>query len=355
MIPKISIIMPAYNAEKKIKNTIQSVIEQSFGQWELIIVNDTSTDNTLKIIEDFIKKDTRIKVINKTLNERAFHARLDGVALAESEWICFLDADDYLYSNALEKLMFATDSDCKIVIGSYCRSYDRFGITRSKPINLLPDRLIEGERYINGEGLNLSLAFYGKHSIPVTSWGKLISRDLFYRIAKEDLPKIHYFDDTLLNLLLFEQVEKVFFIKDKIVDYRYGGGTSKIDDKILHDLNELFKIRNSKIEENFSEEKKKYSDIEYFNTIYYHFLNALIIGEWGFEYFCEDLKRSSKLEIFDYLKNEFPKYNNERFNLFFSSLQNNPRFLYDSLSKEAKKNILKRKILRKVGFLLSKI
>ena len=98
----VSIIIPAYNAENYIEQTIKSVIEQEFEAWELIIINDGSTDNTLKIIKKF--DDNRIKVIS-TKNQGVSAARNTGIKASQGKYIAFLDADDvWLSDNLIEKV-----------------------------------------------------------------------------------------------------------------------------------------------------------------------------------------------------------------------------------------------------------
>lgn len=93
-LPKVSIIMPAYNCANLISFSIESVLNQSFKAWELIIVNDCSTDNTLSVIESFISKDERIKVISNNVNQGVAQSRNIGIQKASNEWIAFLDSDD---------------------------------------------------------------------------------------------------------------------------------------------------------------------------------------------------------------------------------------------------------------------
>ena len=97
----ISIIIPAYNAEKYLANTIQSVINQTFTDWELIIINDGSTDGTLELINNFKDKDSRIKVFSHE-NAGVAHSRNRGIAEAKGEFIAFLDADDLWTIDKLE-------------------------------------------------------------------------------------------------------------------------------------------------------------------------------------------------------------------------------------------------------------
>ncbi|HRP59105.1 MAG TPA: glycosyltransferase [Vicingus sp.] len=97
----VSIIIPCYNAEKYIAETIQSVINQTYKNWELIVVNDGSTDNSLDIIKEFVVYDSRISFIDKK-NAGVSDTRNKGIEKAKGEYIAFLDADDVWNENNLE-------------------------------------------------------------------------------------------------------------------------------------------------------------------------------------------------------------------------------------------------------------
>lgn len=99
----ISIIMAAYNAEKTIEVAINSVINQTYKDWELIIVNDCSKDATLDIISSFALKDERIRVINNSINSGASQTRHNGLMESRGEWIAILDSDDMWTNDKLEK------------------------------------------------------------------------------------------------------------------------------------------------------------------------------------------------------------------------------------------------------------
>lgn len=104
---KLSVVIPLFNKEKSISRAIDSVFKQTFKNFELIIVNDGSTDNSLYFVEKI--KDERIKIINKK-NGGVSSARNVGIENAHTEWICFLDADDYWTPNHLEVI---NDLRCK--------------------------------------------------------------------------------------------------------------------------------------------------------------------------------------------------------------------------------------------------
>ncbi|MCL1077684.1 glycosyltransferase family 2 protein [Parashewanella spongiae] len=99
---KVSIIVAAYNAEKYLDDCIQSVISQTYKNWELIVVNDGSVDSTGNIVERYKKKYQNIKLINQS-NQGAISARNNGLRFSSGVYFVLLDADDILYESKLEK------------------------------------------------------------------------------------------------------------------------------------------------------------------------------------------------------------------------------------------------------------
>lgn len=99
----ISIIMPAYNANKTIQESIESILKQTYTNWELIIIDDSSKDNTLNIIEEYRKNDHRIKIIKNEENLGVAETRNKGLNKAQGDYIAFLDADDMWINTKLEK------------------------------------------------------------------------------------------------------------------------------------------------------------------------------------------------------------------------------------------------------------
>ncbi|AMR31834.1 hypothetical protein A0256_10575 [Mucilaginibacter sp. PAMC 26640] len=97
----VSVIMPAYNAEDFIAAAIDSVIDQTYKNWELLIINDGSTDSTAAIVDDYQKKHARIKVIHQA-NKKLGAARNAGITAATGQWLAFLDADDTWLPQKLE-------------------------------------------------------------------------------------------------------------------------------------------------------------------------------------------------------------------------------------------------------------
>lgn len=110
---KISIVVPVYNAEKYIGRCIDSILAQTFPLFELILVNDGSTDNSLEICEKYSEIDSRVVVANQS-NSGVSSARNYGIKIAKGDYICFVDADDYVKDNYLEQLYKESQQDDRI-------------------------------------------------------------------------------------------------------------------------------------------------------------------------------------------------------------------------------------------------
>lgn len=103
----VSVVMPAYNAEKTIGQAIQSVLNQTHKEFELIIVDDCSKDSTLSIIRDFQYRDSRIRVLKNNVNLGVSDSRNNGVEVARFNWVAFLDSDDMWETTKLERQIAA--------------------------------------------------------------------------------------------------------------------------------------------------------------------------------------------------------------------------------------------------------
>jgi len=126
--PKISVVMPAYNAEKYIAEAIESILNQTFRDFEFIIIDDASTDNTGKIIAEYAKKDNRIKVFTNEKNLYISKTLNLGLSCAQSEIIARMDADDISLPERLEKqYKKITENNDIAVVGTYIRVINEKG------------------------------------------------------------------------------------------------------------------------------------------------------------------------------------------------------------------------------------
>ncbi|MEA4910593.1 putative glycosyltransferase EpsJ [bioreactor metagenome] len=127
MNPKVSVIMPVYNGEKFLGEAIESVLNQTFKDFELIIVNDGSKDNSLNIIKEYGNKDNRIKIIDQ-INQGVSVARNIGIKKSSGEYIAFLDSDDIWVEEKLNIQLnkFGSDKELKIC-GTWASVIDEKG------------------------------------------------------------------------------------------------------------------------------------------------------------------------------------------------------------------------------------
>ena len=140
---KISVIIPVYNSEKYLERCLNSVLSQTFQEFEAICINDGSTDTSLKILENYQNKDSRIKIINIE-NSGVSIARNIGLKKAVGKYISFVDSDDYIDNNFLEKLYIEIDKNkAQVASASIIRESDK---KQSKLIEYVKNEITENSK-----------------------------------------------------------------------------------------------------------------------------------------------------------------------------------------------------------------
>ena len=223
---KITVIVPAYNAEAYIKKCIDSIMCQTFNDIQLVIINDGSTDNTDAICQSCCNADKRIIYI-KTENKGAAIARNIGIEHSNAKWLCFVDSDDYLPQNALEMLYSNTDG-ADIVIGDYYTD-DGFHIHHEK---FFSENVSAADRqkdvWLIGNALGCP--FYGaRYSANVgVPWAKLYSRDFIENVQGRGIffPPTARMQDTIFNINLFLLNPKLVYIDQCVYYYRIVGNSA---------------------------------------------------------------------------------------------------------------------------------
>lgn len=197
----ISVIVPVYKVESYLDRCVQSVLCQSFPNFELILVDDGSPDNCGKICDEYAHKDNRIKVIHKE-NGGLSEARNYGIDSATGEWLFFLDSDDWIHPQTLEKLYKAATENNVLV--SMC------GYSETECESPAVDIYEKAEMWLPKE-------LYLKHRITsTTAWAKLYKTDCFKNI-RYPIGKLHE-DEFVTYRILFEQ-EKIAFIDQPYYAY----------------------------------------------------------------------------------------------------------------------------------------
>lgn len=160
--PLVSVIMPAYNAEKYIQKSIQSIIDQLYNNWELLVIDDGSTDNTQQIVIGFSGKDDRIKLFKNENNKGLVQARNKGLELSRGKYIANLDSDDIAKQNRLvEQVSFLENNPEYVLLGSACDIINTEGettsiVTRDLPNDHIPTLLLFSNYFINSTSMMLA-------------------------------------------------------------------------------------------------------------------------------------------------------------------------------------------------------
>ena len=168
----VSIIVPMYNSERTIHRTIQSVLDQSYSGWELLLIDDGSTDNTKLICENYVKQNSKIMYVYKK-NSGPSDTRNRGIELAKGDYISFLDSDDEYKANFLEVMTdCAIASNCDIVMCAFEKVYD--DTNKQDIIHRLPvNRVLQGQESAEALLKDLLCDCYG--GTP-SLWNKLYKR-----------------------------------------------------------------------------------------------------------------------------------------------------------------------------------
>lgn len=205
--PLISIIIPCFNAEKTLEKCLKSVVQQSYANLEIIIIDDGSTDETSLIYNKFQSNDERILVL-KQQNSGVSKARNTGVKAATGDYICFVDSDDWAelnYCSELYSLLVGENADISIVEASY--EDENGNVLCSKPIS--DEKIFDGNR-----ALVLLLEDQEIQSHP---WGKLFKADLLKNVHFPE--NLKCFEDYSTLFKIFNKAVKVIKSNEKLYHY----------------------------------------------------------------------------------------------------------------------------------------
>lgn len=213
-MPAISIIIPAYNAEKYIEKCIHSIIGQSYSDFEAIIVDDGSTDHTVKIISMWSSRDARIRLV-KNSRKGVSSARNCGIAEARARFITFLDSDDCLSPVCLETmLLMQRKHDCQCVVVSITTNQHEL----CGDIGCI-NKIIEGEK-------RFRLLVDNRNNIGGFVFNKLYLTEVIKRYHIMFDESIAAGEDLLFNFNYFRHIMKVAICKKKMYYYRLWQGSS---------------------------------------------------------------------------------------------------------------------------------
>ena len=207
----VSVIIPSYNSEKYIGETLASVCAQTYADFEVLVMNDCSQDRTAEIVEKYAQKDSRIHLINLPGNKGVSHARNQGVRMASGEWIAFLDSDNKWTKDKLEKQL-----------------------KRQESVNLKnkgttdPDFLFTGSSFIDEDGKPLASVLHVPEHVDFSELLKqniiscssvLIRRSLMQKYLMPCSDRFHEDFATWLTILKNEKIE-AYGLDEPLLVYR---------------------------------------------------------------------------------------------------------------------------------------
>lgn len=240
----ISVIMPVYNVEAYVEKCVYSILKQTYQDFELIIIDDGSTDTSGKICDGLKERDIRIKVIHKN-NGGLMSAWITGFYESKGQFIFFVDSDDWVDDNILEKMTSMIEKnpdtdlvvcDCKRELKNETQVYKMFQYQE----NVYDYKKIQEEIYntiINNGG-------FQTRGIQVNRWGKLIKRELLSKNIKYCDTKISYGEDFNIMLPVFLDCRKICFVDETYYHYRYNGQSilGKYNNRMYFQVELLYRI-----------------------------------------------------------------------------------------------------------------
>lgn len=250
---KVSVIVPAYNAEKNIEQCINSIATQTYKNIEIIIVNDGSKDNTKNICKNLKNKYTNIIIINQK-NMGVSKSRNVGIDNATGDYIMFVDSDDFVDENIIEIMLKNHEND--LVISNYKRYYNE-----TKIINNIQ---IEEKKYNKEEFLEDFWNLYNCYLINSPCF-RLYKRNIINLHGIRFNPKYELGEDLIFNLEYLNYCKKIYVLNKYMYNYRYSDNslTTKyrenyleIQFKLIKFIEELFEKNNQMTEKNQKEINK---------------------------------------------------------------------------------------------------
>ncbi len=188
----ISVIVPVYNGERYIEECVDSILKQTYPYFEIIMVDDCSTDNSLNICKEISKKDNRIKVVEREKNGGVSECRLTGLYNSEGDWIIYVDDDDKITPDCLETYIRIgkSNKNIDIVAGGVGESFFREKDDNIPVIN---------------EGIDVIKRYFNDPMIKTSHESKLYRKTLFEKVSIDNYRKkcpIAFFDDILITPIL---------------------------------------------------------------------------------------------------------------------------------------------------------
>lgn len=294
-MPKISIIIPVYNCEDTLDNCVSSVLNQTYKDFELILVNDGSKDNSQAIAKRIKESDKRVSLYSKD-NGGASSARNFGIKKSSGDYIMFIDADDYISSNCLELFVNNLKEDIDCIFGRLNRVDNLNNIINisqeeTKPQIFEEQQIIELRKNLLQEFLPKIDYFRG----PVC---KLYRKSIILENDIQFDEKITHGEDCLFNSMFFSKCKKAIFVDAKL--YHYYANPKSITNRLNTNIISNYEYQFSKLYEIIESEQE-------LHAYFYNYVFARLRNIFSLYIFHKDFQGNRKEEFNKIFANNFIK------------------------------------------------
>ena len=239
----LSLVVPVYNAERYLQACVESVLAQTFQDYELLLINDGSQDASERICLQYASKDDRVRYFCKE-NGGPLSARVFGAERAIGQYIGFMDADDYLAAKDVFMRLYEKSRayECDVIQFGYIKKYNHLQRHVSTVRN---EQYALKEEFRKRDYPLLLCSFWEPSRLTPNAWNKLYRRELFENIPDAGtLERVFWGDDLILNILLLRHCASALFIPDVLYVYRqFSGGTSRFSKTVMKDLDTIKKYQ----------------------------------------------------------------------------------------------------------------
>lgn len=214
--PFFSIVMPAYGVEKYIERAIQSILKQTFQEWEILVIDDCSPDKSAEIAENYAKKDSRIQVLHHTENKGLSMARNTGTEAASGEYIWYMDPDDYVEADLLERVKQSLEKNPAEVVmfGLVEEYYDQAG-KLDYTHTICPEEVL----YDDQEQLRKAVIRLEQQTLYGYAWNKIYNLT-YLRQHQFAFEKVTLIEDIVFNVQYFRDIQRLNLLG--CAPYHYG-------------------------------------------------------------------------------------------------------------------------------------
>lgn len=305
-MPEISILIPVYNVEQYLAKCIESVLKQDFEDWEMILVDDGSPDNSGAICDEYAKRDSRIKVVHKE-NGGLISARKEGFIHSRGKYLVFLDSDDTLSDGALSILYNNIIKGYDVVKGGIVKVNKKDEIISTECFRI-SEGIIEGTENIIKNIFNGDIAPY--------LCGSIYKRELFTAdvFNKSIEARISFGEDWLTNLLVADKTDKILCIKDIV--YNYFINNDSITHSQVVSIEYIKRVEKVLSEEGIANIPYLTEDINVWYSL--NRINRFFIPEIGFKY--NEYKKVKDIIDRSNIKSIIKEKTNKKYMYFFNCM-----------------------------------